>query len=162
MFKELLSQNDWILLQASIVAVYFLIAKVDGRVDNKEINAIENIIANSNKLKSKLASEVIDSIDRSENVLAYFKNVNMTPKEVLEEVAFVLDNKIETKDALSFKKHLIAIGVIIGNASGALFDYKMCHEEIDVLREAGALIGISVKDLEQTNIIMDIINSVND
>ncbi len=162
MYKELLKEEDWKLLQASIAAIYFLIAKADGRIDNKEIAAIENILANSHKLKSELASEVIDSMDKSENILACFKELNRTPKEVLEDVTFILDNKLEPKDGVSFKKHLIAIGVIICNASGALFDYKMCHDEIDALREAGTLLGISVKDLEQTNIILDIINSVND
>lgn len=159
-YRELLSDEDWLVLQASVAAIFKLIAGADGKIDKKEQKAIEEIIVKANKLRDSMAKEVATSIESAENLLRIYEAQKLPAKEILRKAAFILDNKIDAKDGLTFKKHLIAIGVFIGNASGSMFDFKMSHEEMDALREAGSCLNISVKDLEQTNIILDIINTI--
>lgn len=161
-YKELLSDEDWAVLEASVASIFKIIAGADGKVDKKEQTAIASVIANSRKLKDSLAKEVLETIETPDDLLLAFEKQKLSPKEILRKAAFILDNKIEPKDGLTYKKHLVAIGVYIGNASGSLFDYNMSHDEMDALREAGAALNISVKDLEQTNIILDIINSISE
>ncbi len=160
-YREVLPEEDWAVLQSSIAAIFKLIAVADGKIDKKEQKAIENIIAKSSKLRDSMAKEVLASIDSPESLIRTFEGLKISPKEVLRKAAFILDHKIDSQDGVAFKKHLIAIGVYIGNASGSLFNYKMSYEEIEALQEAGDCLHISVKDLEQTNIILDIINTID-
>lgn len=161
-YHEILPEEDWAILQSSVASVYKLIAGADGKIDKKEENAIRTIIEKAEKLRNSLAKEVLQSIESSEKLNEIFESLKLPSKEILRKAAFILDNKIDPKDAVSFKKHLIALGVFIANASGSLFSYKMSYDEMDAINEVGRCLNIAVKDLEQTNIIMDIINSIEE
>ncbi len=161
-YRELLPDEDWQVLQSSIASIFTLIAGSDGKIDKKEQVAIKTIITNSHKLKNSLAKEIMDSLGSSDNLLRLFELQKLPAREILRKAAFILDNKIDTNDALNYKKYMIAIGVYIGNSSGSVFDFKMSYDEMDSLREAGTALNISVKDLEQTNIILDILNTLVD
>lgn len=161
-YKELLSGEDWAILQSSFFAVFKMIAGADGKIDKKEKDAIDVIIKNSHKLNNSLAKEILQTIPNGDELNSIFDAQKQPAKEILRKTAFILDNKIEPKDALSFKKHLIALGVFIANASGSLFGYKISYDEMDAINEVGRCLNIAVKDLEQTNIIMDIINSIEE
>lgn len=160
-FKEDVKPEDLKMLQLSVLAVYKKIALADGKIDNKEEKALDNILLNVGNLKESLAKDILKSIESPNDLMAELDASGFTPKEILVKAAFILDYLLDEKDSLSFKKHLIALGVYIGNASGTFWDYKMCEDEIEALHEVGKYLGISVKDLEQTNILLDILNSIS-
>lgn len=159
-YKDLLLPEEWKMLQIAFAAMFKKIAYADGKIDKKESKALEAILKKSVKLKCSFAQEVLSSIESSESVMSELESSGLSIRDVLMNVDKILDQKVENADALSFKKHLVAFGVFIGNASGSIFDYNMSHDEMDSLREAGKWLDISVKDLEQTNILLDILNSI--
>lgn len=159
--KEMLSLEEWQILQLSLCAVFFKIADADGKIDRKETSAIEKFYKNHDSLKMSAIKEVISDNDNFDSLYDMFLNFGKSSKEILSQTSFILDSKLESSDANSFKKHLIALGVYIANASGSFFDYKMSDEEMDALKEIGTYLDISVKDLQQTNIILNIIEKID-
>lgn len=161
-YKEILPDEDWAILQSSFAAVFKMIAGADGKVDKKEQEAFATIIKNSHKLKNSLAKEILQTIENADKLNEIYETQKLPSKEILRKAAFILEHKIDPKDAVAFKKHLIALGVYVANASGSLFSYKISYDEMDAINEVGRCLNIAVKDLEQTNIIMDIINSISE
>lgn len=159
--RELLTADDWQVLQMSVASVFKHVALADGKIDKKETKAFESIMANAAKLKSDIAKELIQSIADPSDILNMLEKSGEKSKDVLQKASLIMDQKLDEKTSLELKKHLVALGIYIGNASGSLFDYTISHDEKDAVREVGKYIGVSVKDLEQTNILIDIINSLD-
>ena len=90
-----------------------------------------------------------DSIIDDSNMEDGFKKMN----ELLEA-------KVSYKDALNFKKTLIAIGIHVGNSSGGIFSSKFSDEEVEALKKVGLLLGVTENQLQQAPSIKDLIDNI--
>ena len=160
-FKEQFTQQEWRTLQLTVMWVFQAVAGADNKIDKKEKAALQQAMNNSKRIINDLAREVIDSIKSSqENVDDVLAADQREMWHGIREASAILSKKIDPKIEIGFKKTLIAIGVHIGESSGSLFGNKFSKDEVEVVKQLGALLGVSVVDLKQPPTIQQIIESL--
>jgi hypothetical protein len=156
--KELYSEEQWKTLQLSFAWVFDFISGTDKKIDKKETEAMIKIINSGKTFKSQLANEVLSSVSDFDNLQSLKISDVRKHKVGLKEAGALIESKLDRKDAVEFKKALVACGYFLADSSGSLFNHNVSHDEMDALNEIGFTLNISVKDLLQVDSIKSIID----
>lgn len=156
--RSLFTDTEWDILEAAPFWVFNAVADADGEIDKKEIKAFKKVLQNYDEFTNDLTREVLESVGTR-----YDEGMNVDPsklEEELKQVPTILEAKVSYKDALNFKKTLIAIGIHVGNSSGGIFSSKFSDEEVEALKKVGLLLGVSEAQLQQAPSIKELINTI--
>lgn len=156
--KEGFSDAEWLLLEQSAFWVFHTVANADGTIDKKEKKAFLQILQNHKEFNNELTKEVLMGIGKNYNEDSDIDVSDM--KEGFNKLNALLESKASYKDALNFKKTLIAIGIHIGNSSGGMFSSKFSNEEVEALKNIGLLLGVTENQLQQAPSIKDLIDNI--
>lgn len=159
--KELFVKDEWELICEAPYLIFKFIASVDHKVDSKEFEAFNHFCRMKNSFSSTILREVLP--DEPEKYLYSFSshefNKNIV-KEKLRNIDLFLDYRTDISDSVSFKHHLIALGVYIANASGKIFSHKISEEEDAALVALGNYIDIDVNQLFRTTLVDEILKKL--
>jgi len=113
------TDEEWRTLQFAPFWAFHLVARADGRADEKELEALYRQFRESATQKAPLAREVFVSIaaDRQEVQDAYFADPR-TVTDGLHDVVRILDAKVGHDEAVMFKGAVAWVAVDTANASG--------------------------------------------
>ncbi|MBI5325871.1 MAG: hypothetical protein HZB41_11475 [Ignavibacteriae bacterium] len=162
-YSEVFSGTEWKTLQFSIFWMFNAVAKADGKIDKKEMDALQHLIKNSSAIINHLAWTVISSIEKEFDII--FAEFETDKREVIDgmrEVSDLLNKKVNPKTAVEFKKTLIGIGFYIANASGKWIGSKVCAEEGIAIKLAGMNLRLSAAQLDEIPTIDDIFSSFDE
>ncbi|MDC1068386.1 TerB family tellurite resistance protein [Candidatus Kapabacteria bacterium] len=152
------TEEEWNILESAPFLVFSAVADADGEIDNKELKAFKKVLKNYDEFSNPLTTEVLESFSAKYDENATISKPEM--EEKLKQVPIILEAKVGYKDALSFKKALIAIGIHVGNSSGGIFSSKFSDEEVEALKRVGLLLGVSEAQLQQAPSIKELINAI--
>lgn len=156
--KSLFTDEEWNILEAAPFWVFNAVADADGEIDKKEVKAFKKVLQNYDEFNNELTTEVLQSIGSK-----FDEGTTVDPDKMsdqLKQVPNILEAKVSYKDALNFKKTLIAIGIHVGNSSGGIFSSKFSDEEVEALKKVGLLLGVSEAQLQQAPSIKELINAI--
>jgi uncharacterized tellurite resistance protein B-like protein len=160
-YKELFTQQEWKTLQMSVMWVFQAVAGADSKIDKKEKAALQHVIMNSKKVINDLAREVLESIKNTQESIDEVLAADQREMwHGIKEASAILSKKVEQRIEIGFKKTLISIGIHIGESSGSLFGNKFTGDEVEVVKQIGYLLNVSVADLKQPPTIQQMIESI--
>lgn len=160
--KELFNQEDWAEILQAPYLVFKYVSGIDGKVDSRETEAFILFCKNKMKYSSELIQEILP-----ENPEEYLKRFSkeIIPKSIIKEklksIDISLDLKADVSESISFKHHLISLGVYIANASGKIFGNKISDEEEDALVSIGNYIDVDVSQLFRTTLVDEILSRIS-
>ncbi|TAL70032.1 MAG: hypothetical protein EPN82_05315 [Bacteroidetes bacterium] len=162
-YNNVFSEDEWKTLQYSIFWMFNSVAKADGKIDKKEIDALNHLIENSSAIINDLAWNVISTIKKDfDNIKSEFDNDKREIIDGMREVSDLLNSKVNPKTSIDFKKTLIGIGFYIANASGKWIGSKVSAEEGIAIKLAGLNLRLSAAQLEEVPTIDDIFSSFDE
>lgn len=161
--NNIFNEDEWKYLQMSLPMTFLAIAGADDKIDKKEKAAMNIILTNDESFSSELMKEVLHSIgDDGQELIDEYLKTNISTKDGLKEVNSILERKIDRKDAMEFKKTLIAIGAYIGDSSGRFLQSKLSQDEEDQLVQIGYYLDVPVKGLMMTKIMERLLAKVKE
>lgn len=161
-FKEKYTPEEWSTFKFAPFWVFNAVAGADNKIDKKELKALESVIANSGKFFNDLAREIFMEIQKEyEQLKGKFEKETRSVEVGLQDVAKLVEEKINPEIGLNFKKTLIAIGVLIGHSSGSLFGSKLSEEEIKEVERVGDLLNVTVKELQKPPDLQQILQNLS-
>ena len=107
----------------------------------KKKKAFIQVLQNHKEFNNDLTKELLLGIGKNYNEDSEIDTSNM--ENGFNKLNTLLEAKASYKDALNFKKTLIAIGIHIGNSSGGMFSSKFSNEEVEALKKVGLLLGVT-------------------
>lgn len=156
---KLYQPAEWLTLQYSVMWVFHSVAGADGVIDKKEQMALKQLTSNAKKFNNLLIQEILTSLDANSGTI--FRQSMTDPrgykKGLADAIAIVLKT-LPQKEAISFKKHLIAIGFFIANTSGAKEAAKVSQEEANIIAALAFNLGLKMEDLKSSPTISEIIS----
>jgi len=159
-YKKIFTNKEWKIMQFSIFWVFNTVAKADGKIDKKELDALSQLMKNSSAILNKLARDIISTIEIDfQKIKDEFDNDNREIIDGLREVSDLLNTKVSPEIAVKFKKALIAIGFYIANASGKWLGSNVSSEESIAIKLAGMNLRLTSAQLEEVPTIAEIFNS---
>lgn len=159
--KELFSEEEWSLLENSILWMFHSIAYADRVIEPEEINAMKRLKSMSDKFDSKLIQEILNSLELSDEDYHNTYNYKARARIGLNEIARLIDNKLTDEEALLFKKSLLASAIYIAKSSGLDESKYISFEEMRAIKELSHLIDISPIDLTKSPTLDEIINRLD-
>lgn len=124
----------------------------------KKKKAFIQVLQNHKEFNNDLTKELLLGIGKNYNEDSEIDTSNM--ENGFNKLNTLLEAKASYKDALNFKKTLIAIGIHIGNSSGGMFSSKFSNEEVEALKKVGLLLGVTENQLQQAPSIKDLIDNI--
>ena len=162
-FKDFFTSEEWNTLQYAHFWIFQAVAGADKKIDAEERIAFHNAMANADKYSNPLAREIMSGLEFNiENVSAKFNLDERTAEEGLKEATEILDSKIDSKIAREYKKTLIAIGVIVADASGKLFRPNISKEEAQVLENVSKILKLSESALLESPTIEELVKAIEE
>lgn len=161
-FKKLFNEEQWKEFQLAVGYVFLLIANADGKIDKKELDAMNRIINSAGRFGMPFPDEILTSIKESgRDILFDAKEAYSPADEIFERVS--ITSKIAGLDeSTQYRKFLISIGLYIGQVSGKFLQAKLCREEEEVLAEFARKIHFDYKMVTETGIADSIIEKIID
>lgn len=139
-FKKLFTDKQWNELQLAVGHVFLMVANADGKIDKKEISAMDNIVHAAGKYGMPFLDEIVCAIkDSGRNILFDAQEDDQTSHETLRNISTIA--KVAGLDESNqYKKFLITCGIYVGMASGKFLHAKVSQEEHEKLSEIGDLL----------------------
>ncbi len=138
LYKSLYTAEQWETLKSSIEWVLGAVAGTDGKIDQKELDAVKIIHQSANKFDIPFVKELLNSIAEDD-----FDQVTLASdaeiKNGLLDVSTYL-KVLDPKEAADFKKFLLFAGVYVGISSGKFLQCRMSEEEVQKLELIGRII----------------------
>jgi len=142
-YKDQFSNQEWQMLQYSVLWIFHAVAEADGVIDEKEGKALLDAFKGKIYVSSELAKEVVESMsEHSEKIIASFKKDTRGIPMGLKDVAELVEKKLDADRAKSFKLGLMLLGVAFANAS----QHAGTREAILTI---AAILRLSPEDLEK-------------
>ena len=162
-YKKIFTNEEWKTLQFSIFWVFNAVARADGRIDKKELDALSHLMKNSSAIINELARDVITTIELDfTRIKEEFDNDKIEIIDGFRKVSDLLNSKVNQKTIVNFKKTLIAIGFYIANASGKWLGKKVSSEENIAIKLAGMNLRLTAAQLEELPTINEIFSSFDE
>jgi tellurite resistance protein len=93
-FKKIFNETEWKILQFSIFWVFNAVAKADGRIDNKEQDALSKLMNNSSAIINELTRDIITTIENDFKIIySEFEKDNRGVIDGMREVSDLLNAK---------------------------------------------------------------------
>jgi predicted nucleic acid-binding Zn-ribbon protein len=134
--------REWQTLQFAPLWVFSLTAGIDNDIDEKEIGALSQELAEAGLYRNGLARMVLYSVGETlQATMAAYGADSRDPLGGLTEVADLLDRKLPSDEGEGFKRALLTIGLSVSRASGgeAGGDPVSAEEKMALMLVAGAL-----------------------
>jgi hypothetical protein len=145
-----LTADEMNLLVYAPIVVFCLVAGADRKIDSKEINAFQRELVKGVATESEaLQAAMIEAIADFKPLVNHLLNDGIDINKTLVDIVSLLDNRLPSKEALSFKVSLLRIGTKVAEASGGylgMFGDKVCKAEKQVLAEMAVLFGLMGDD----------------
>jgi len=157
--RSLYQPAEWVTLQYAVMWVFHSVAGADGVVDKKEQMALKQLTSNAKKFSNVLLQEVLTSLDSNSGSI--FRQSMADPrgyKKGLAGAIAIVNKTLPQEEAISFKKHLIAIGFFIANTSGDKEKVKVSQEEANIIAALAFNLGLKMEDLKSSPTISEIIS----
>lgn len=120
--QSMFTNSEWRTLQFTPLWVFFGVAAADGKVDQKEVDALILELSQAHLYKEPLARDVLMSlVNDFENIFNLLKNDSRNAGQGLEEVARLLDRKVSPQSAYNFKAAMLMIGYNVSESTGKGF-----------------------------------------
>lgn len=142
-----LTAEEFALLKRSLFHVLLYVGRADGKVDTKEVAALDAILKDPDRFGSALLTRI--ATNAIEEFAGWFSVACLANAAIhLEDLAAVrdiVDRKLAAEDARKFKRTLVEIGREIANSfGGGLFSRaKVSREEQEVLDSIASVLGIA-------------------
>lgn len=147
-YRNSFTYSEWQTLLFAPLWSFNAVAAIDGKVDDKEAEALAKEVAEASLYKNPLAEEVLTDLGASfASVFSAYRVDNRSVLDGLKEAAQLVDFKTMPDIALGFKKAIIGIGVQVANASGGVFGSKMSEDEKKALVLVAVTLGVRPEDL---------------
>jgi hypothetical protein len=150
--KERFSAEEWADLMFLPVAVFFMVAGADGKVDQKEILAFATDVGQGALLKDELHRELaIDVAGNIQSILQRVSNLKLA-QNFVERTKGFLRAKLSEEEYQRFTASLFISGVKIAKASGGGFlglGDKVSKEEKTALAVFAASWGLDPQSLSK-------------
>lgn len=159
-YKEKYSADEWEVLNLAPYWVFYAVAGADNKIDKKEQQSVNFLIANSGLFSCELFREVLFEAKNFESLHSKAAASGKDYKTGLIEVARTLDFRTEPEIAADFKHALIAMGVFVGMSSGRLFDFNFSPEEEESLTNLGKYLNMNVHGVLKTTVVRDILGKL--
>jgi uncharacterized tellurite resistance protein B-like protein len=144
-FKLEFNDQEWAALQYSFLWIFQAVAGADDNIDEKEKNAFAYIVSNPNNIPCALAVEVLTSLqDEGKAIFHMSEEDRKDTREGLEYVADLLRSSLTHDERVAFKKTLMALGIVVGKASGSWFADKFSDDEFRELKRVANHIDINL------------------
>lgn len=160
-FAEKFSDDEIQNLKLSLIRVFHFIADVDGKIDKKEVKALEIILQNIHNLNYESLNGIFSNSTQLKELEELRQQSGLSDREGLRYISALLDRKASHESAYEFKKSLLAFGFIIAASSGGIFEQKVNDEENNALNLLAKDFEISLRDLMNTNQVQQIIEKIN-
>jgi hypothetical protein len=151
LYKSLYTAEQWETLKSAIEWVLGAVAGADGKIDQKELDAVKKIHKSASKFDIPFVQELLNSIDPED-----FDQITLASdtdiKNGLSCVSTYL-KVLDTKEAADFKKFLLFAGVYVGFASGKFFQSKISEEEEEKLELIGRIIHHDYHSFMESGIV---------
>ena len=159
--NTIFNENEWQEMTRSISLMFYSIAGVDAKIDKKERQALDMVLKSKGNFRSELFKEVLSYMDDdAEKLMEEYDAKSMDLNKTITEVGRILDNKLSHKESYDFKKHLIAIGAFVADASGKFLQRKISQQEEETLINIGFNLNIPVKELLLTKSLDKIVDRI--
>ncbi len=159
-YKEKYSAEEWETLSLAPYWLFHAIASADNKIDKKEQQSVNFLIANSGLFTCELFREVLVEAKNYDTLRSRSASDNRDYKTGLTETGRVLDFRTEPDIAADFKHALIAMGVFIGMSSGRMFDFNFSPEEEEALTDLGKYLNMNVHGVLKTTVVRDILGKL--
>ncbi|MBX3042932.1 MAG: hypothetical protein KIT33_01670 [Candidatus Kapabacteria bacterium] len=147
-------------LKLSVIRVFNYIADIDGKIDKKEVTAIETFLKNIRKFNSELLNELFVELPVI-GILEEKRSLSgLGDREGLRYISALLDRKIDREEALNFKKSLIALGYFVADSSGSFFEHNISDDENSALNSIAKDLDLSLREMISTKQIQRLIESM--
>jgi len=147
-YRSSFSYSEWQTLLFAPLWSFNAVAAIDGKVDDKEAEALAKEVADASLYRNELASEVLGDLGASfASVFSAYRADSRSVLDGLREAAQLVDRKTIPDIALGYKKAIIGVGVQVANASGAMFGSKMSEDEKKALVLVAVTLGVRPEDL---------------
>lgn len=144
--NSMLDDEDYKVLAYAPVAVFFIVAGADGKIDNKEARAFQKEVVAGMVAESEIMQRsIIYTLANFEDIFAELQSQKVNMKEKLEQIIAILDTKTSEDEALKFKISLLTIGKSIAEASGGflgIFGSKISKKEKQALAMLAVFLGV--------------------
>jgi hypothetical protein len=122
MLREAYHVDEWRTLQFAPLWVFGAVAGADGKVDEKELEALLKEISQWPLFKEPLVQETLLTLSQDfMNLMAHYKADSRNVLTGLKDVADLLDRKATQEQAKNFKGAMLLIGRNTAQASGGGF-----------------------------------------
>lgn len=147
-FRQEFNDQEWAALQYSFLWVFQAVAGADNNIDKKEKAAFEYVVSNPDKIPCELAVEVLKSMQEEGNSIFEMSKEDLRDtKDGLNYTTELLESKMERNEIISYKKALMAFGVVIGKASGSWFADNFSDEEFRELKRVSGYLDIKLQQM---------------
>lgn len=120
--QSMFNISEWRTLQFTPLWVFYAVAAADGKVDQKEVEALVIELSQAHLFKEPLARDVLMSLGNDfENVLRLFQADSRNAGRGLVEAANLLDRKVPPQTAYNFKAAMLMIGYNVSESTGKGF-----------------------------------------
>lgn len=124
--------DEWQHLQLAPFWTVFAVAASDGNIDQKELRAMLEQIAQASVVGSPLVKEVLSSVvNNTDGLASRAKGRGVDLFTGLKRVADILEAKATLQEAEDFKRALLLMGLNVARASGGFLGFgdKVSKEE---------------------------------
>ncbi len=116
--KDQFTASEWQTLTFAPLWVFSAVAEVDGKIDNKELDALIKELKDALMYKNELAREVLATI--AMDLEGTFRRYKADTRDItvgLGEAADILDRTVSNTESEGFKRTLLSIGIKVASAS---------------------------------------------
>lgn len=151
LYKSLYTAEQWETLKSAIEWVLGATAGADGKIDQKELDAVKKIHKSANNFDMPFVRELLGSIppeDFDQITLATDSDI----KNGLANVSTYL-KVLDNKEASDFKKFLLFAGVYVGISSGKFLQTRISEDEEEKLVMIGRIIHYDYYSFMESGVI---------
>ncbi len=158
-FKDAFTREEWEVLQFTELWIFDLVARADGKIDIKEMDAMSVVKMNADKFENDLVKEVLKGSGGFgvKELRDDYINDETKIEAGLKKVCKLLDEKIDGKVSEEFRKTMLAIGFYIGHASGDYFESNLSEEEVEALKKAASYLDLTEDVLKEEPTVKSIL-----
>ncbi|MFC2131485.1 hypothetical protein ACFLSQ_08620 [Bacteroidota bacterium] len=160
-YREIFNKEEWETLELSIIWMFQAIAGADKNIDTQELKALTTLKEKTDNFESDLLKEVLSSFNFDVSEISDVYSIDQRELRTgLRELAFILENRIDIKESLMFKKSLLALGMYIAFASGDILLSKMSDHELQLLIELALFMKLPISDYRKSPTVLELMEKL--
>lgn len=144
-------EQDWETLLFAPLWVLIAVAGADSKVDDKEWQAFHQELKDARQYNNPLTREVLKNLRKNfDEVYEAFQEDDTDIEDGLGDVADIVDENEDEDVAFGFKADLIALGIMVAQASGGwVLGSSFSDKEQEALSFVANALGLDEQDMEE-------------